>query len=206
VNNLRTEERAAIVGHEALESRARTLRSGRRLGPSITARPSAEEKARFQLFARQIGISESSLALRAIRSLLSRDEWLARQPTLKWEHVAASDRITIRLRPGDGLEVIRRATERGMKPATYISALVRAHVTANPPLPATEVNALKNALVVLANLGTLLAKTGRQGIPSGPQGEVYGEMIRRTRAEIAILERRVIGLAKAALIAWETRS
>ncbi|HUA22742.1 MAG TPA: hypothetical protein VMA54_01355 [Steroidobacteraceae bacterium] len=93
-----------------------------------------------------------------------------------------------------------------MKPATYISALVRAHVTANPPLPATEVNALKNAIVVLANLGTLLAKTGRQGIPSGPQGEVYGEMIRRTRAEIAILERRVIGLAKAALIAWETRS
>jgi hypothetical protein len=207
VNDLRTEERAAVVGHEALESRARAFRNVRQSGPAITARPSAEEKARFQLLARQIGISDSALALRAIRTLLSRDEpWLARQPDLKWEHVAASDRITIRLRPGDGLEVIRRATERGMKPATYISALVRAHITANPPLAAAEVNALKASIVVLANLGTMLAKTGRQGIPSGPQGEVYGEMIRRTRAEIATLERRVIDLAKAALIAWETRS
>ncbi|MGA7538835.1 MAG: relaxase/mobilization nuclease domain-containing protein [Steroidobacteraceae bacterium] len=44
----------------------------------------------------------------------------------------------------------------------------------------------------------MLAKSGREGIPSGPQGEVYGEMIRRTRAEIATLERRVIDLAKAA--------
>jgi hypothetical protein len=152
-------------------------------------------------------MSESALALRAIRTLLSRDEpWLARQPDLKWDHVAASDRITIRLRPGDGLEVIRRATERDMKPATYISALVRAHITANPPLAAGEVNALKTAIVVLANLGTMLAKTSRDGIPSGPQGEVYGEVLRRTRREIAVLERRIVDLTKAALIAWETRS
>ncbi|MGA7538461.1 MAG: hypothetical protein WBW93_06810 [Steroidobacteraceae bacterium] len=93
-----------------------------------------------------------------------------------------------------------------MKPATYISALVRAHVTANPPLPAAEVNALKTSIVVLANLGTMLAKTGRQGIPTGPQGEIYGEAIRRTRGEISVLERRIVDLTKAALIAWETRS
>jgi predicted transcriptional regulator len=176
-------------------------------GPSITVRPSAEEKARFQLLARQMGVSESALALRAIRTLLSRDEpWLARQPDLKWEHVAASDRITIRLRPGDGLEVIRRAAERDMKPATYISALVRAHISANPPLPAAEVNALKTAIVVLAKLGTMLAKTSRDGIPSGPQGELYRQAFRQTRGEIAVLERRIIDLTKAALIAWETRS
>ena len=207
MNDLRTEELAAVLGHEALERRARALRSVRQSGSSITARPSAEEKARFQLLARQIGISESALALRAIRTLLSRDEpWLARQLDLKWEHVAASDRITIRLRPGDGLEVIRRATERGMKPATYISALVRAHIAANPPLPAAEVNALKTAIVVLANLGTMLAKTSRDGIPSGPQGELYRQAIRRTRGEIAALEGRIADLTKAALIAWETRS
>jgi hypothetical protein len=195
------------LGHNAVGSSAPTQRSVRRSGPSVTARPSAEEKARFQLLARHVGMSESALALRAIRTLLSRDEpWLARQPDLKWDHVAASDRITIRLRPGDGLEVIRRATERDMKPATYISALVRAHITANPPLAAGEVNALKTAIVVLANLGTMLAKTSRDGIPSGPQGEVYGEVLRRTRREIAVLERRIVDLTKAALIAWETRS
>lgn len=123
----------------------------RESNPSITARPSPEEKGRFKLIARHAGMSESELALRAIRLLLDRDEaWLARRPELKWDHVAASDRITIRLRPGDGLEVIRRSTERGMKPATYISALVRAHITANPPLAAAEVNALKTSIVVLS--------------------------------------------------------
>lgn len=205
--DLPTRESSERVGPGAPDGRVFQVRIRRESSPSITARPSPEEKAQFKLIARHAGLSEAELALRAIRLLLERDqEWLARQPELKWEHVAASDRITIRLRPGDGLEVIRRATERGMKPATYISALVRAHVTANPPLPAAEVNALKTSIVVLANLGTMLAKTGRQRIPLGPQGEVHGEMLRRTRREIATLERRIIDLTKAALIAWETRS
>lgn len=207
MNDLFPEERVEVVGCQAAERHARPVRNARPFGPSITARPSPEEKARFNSIARHVGLSESELALRAIRLLLDRDEqWLARQPDLKWDHVAASDRITIRLRPGDGLEVIRRATERGIKPATYISALVRAHVTSNPPLPAAEVNALKTGIVVLANLGTMLAKTSRQGIPTGSQGEVYGELIRRTRREIAALERCIVDLTKAALIAWETRS
>lgn len=207
MNDLLPEERPEAVGIRAADRHARPARNGRLFGPSITARPSPEEKARFRLIARHAGLSEGELALRAIRLLLDRDqEWVARQPDLKWDHVAASDRITIRLRPGDGLEVIRRATERGMKPATYISALVRAHLTSNPPLPAAEVNALKTGIVVLANLGTMLAKTSRQGIPTGPQGEVYSELIRRTRREISALERCVVDLTKAALIAWETRS
>lgn len=207
VNDLFPEERAEAVGFQAGERHVRRARSARPCGPSITVRPSVEEKARFGLIARHAGLSEGELALRAIRLLLDRDAgWLARQPELKWEHVAASDRITIRLRPGDGLEVIRRATERGMKPATYISALIRAHITANPPLPAAEVNALKTSIVVLANLGTMLAKTSRHGISSGPRGELYREVLRRTRGEIATLERRIVDLTRAALIAWETRS
>lgn len=205
MSNLQTKERADAGG--AVQAHARAVHGSGPSNRSITARPSPEEKARFTLIARHVGLSESALALRAIRLLLDRDEqWLARQPDLKWEHVAASDRITIRLRPGDGLEVIRRATERGMKPATYISALVRAHIGANPPLPAAELTALKTSIAVLAGIGTILANTSRHGIPSGPQGDVYREAIGRTRAEIAALEQRIVNLAKAALIAWETRS
>ena len=194
------------MGYGALEKHIRTSGNARQSSPSITARPRADEKARFKLLARHVGLSESALALRAVRLLLDRDEqWLAGQPHLKWDHVAASDRITIRLRSGDGLELIRRATERDMKPATYISALVRAHITANPPLPAAEVSALKTSITVLAGLGTLLTNTSRHGIPSGPQGEAYREAIRRTRGEIAVLEERIVDLTKAALIAWEAR-
>lgn len=186
---------------------ARTRLHARCSMPSITVRPSTEEKARFKLLAQQVGLSESALALNAIRALLERDEqWLRRQSPLDSEHVAATDRITIRLRPGDGLGVIRRATERGFRPASYISALVRAHLTANPPLASAEVKALKMSICVLAGLGTLLANTSRQGIASGSQGEIYGEAIRRTRREIVTLEQRIVDLTKAALLAWETHS
>lgn len=207
MNDSRTEERADAGGCGGVEAHAQPAHSARRFHPSITARPSPEEKVRFTLIARHVGLSESALALRAIRLLLDRDQqWLARQSDLKRGHVAASDRITIRLRPGDGLEVIRRATERGMKPATYISALVRAHIATNPPLPAAELSALKNSVAVLAGIGTLLANTSRHGIPSEPQGKIYLEAIGRTRAEVAALEQRIVDLTKAALIAWETRS
>lgn len=200
-------EPAEAVAYGALQRHVEPIRKPRRPNPSITARPSPKEKARFTLIARHVGLSESALALRAIRLLLDRDEqWLARQPDLKWEHVAASDRITLRLRPGDGFEVIRRATERGMKPATYISALVRAHIASNPPLPAAELAALKASIAVLAGIGTVLGNASGRGISSGPQGEVYREAIGRTRAEVAALEQRIVGLTKAALIAWETRS
>jgi len=159
------------------------------------------------MLAQHVGLPESALALNAIRALLERDEqWLRQQAPLNPEHVAATDRITIRLRPGDGLAVIQRATERGFKPATYISALVRAHITANPPLPSAEINALKTSIGVLAGLGAGLANTSRHGIPSGPQGDIYHVAIRRTRGEIAALEQRIVDLTKAALIAWETHS
>jgi len=204
--NVQTEERADADREGAVGAHAQVAHRARPSNPSVTARPSPDEKARFTLIARHVGLSESALALRAIRLLLDRDEqWLARQPNLKWDHVAARDRITVRLRPGDGLEVIRRATERDMRPATYISALVRAHIACNPPLPAAELNALKKSLAVLAGIGSLLANTSQHGIPSGPQREVYREAIRRTRAEVAALEQHIVDLTKAALIAWETR-
>lgn len=174
---------------------------------SITVRLSPDEKARFKALAWHFGLSESTLALRAIRILLDRDEHRPRErPQVDFEHTAASDRLTIRLRPRDGIQVIRRATERGVKPATYVSALVRAHISANPPLPTAEVNALKTSIGVLSAIGTVLANTSRHGIPSGPQGEVYREAIRRTRGEIAALEQRIVDLTRAALIAWETHS
>lgn len=206
MSDLRTHDAAENADEGGLAP-TRTRRHARCFVPSITLRPSAEEKARFKLLAQHVGLSESALALNAIRALLERDDaWFRRQSPLNPQHVAATDRITIRLRPGDGLAVIQRATERGFKPATYISALVRAHIAANPPLPSAEVNALKMSLGVLAGLGTVLANTSRHGIPSGPQGELYREAIRRTRGEIAALEQRIVDLTKAALIAWETQS
>ena len=116
---------------------------------------------RFASLAARAGISESGLAMIAIRSVLNPDAkslWDTEpEPALG----PATDRITIRLRPGDGLSIARRAAQRGMKPSAYIAALVRAHVAANPPWPANELAALKQSVAVLGSLGRLIAQSAK---------------------------------------------
>jgi hypothetical protein len=180
-----------------------TYRSARSVLPSITTRPSAAEKARFAALADRAGMSESALALMAIRSVLDPE---GKAPTAVAEIGSATDRITIRLRPGDGAAIARRAAQRGMKASTYLAALARAHVGANPPLPATELAALKQSIGVLAGLGRLLAQTVRSPALTGPEREDLRQQLSRTRAAVAALERHTHDLARAALISWETRS
>ena len=168
--------------------------------PSITARPSAEEKARFASVAAARGMSEAALALNAIRAAIGTGTASSWEPHATDARVSATDRITIRLRPGDGEWITRRAAQRGMKPSAYLSALVRAHIAQNPPLPANELAALKLSVVVLAGLGRLLARDAKA--PAG----IARDDLQRTRASLAELEQRTHALAKAALISWESRS
>ena len=172
--------------------------------PSITARPSAADKARFALLAERAGMSESALALLAIRRLLE-PEATTTPPAAASARVAATDRITIRLRPRDGVAIARRASERGMKPSGYLAALVRAHLAANPPLASSELTALKQSVVVLAGLGTLLAQTARNPALSGPALEDVRDTMSRTRAAVAALEQRTQEFTRMALISWETQ-
>jgi hypothetical protein len=165
---------------------------------SITARPSPDEKERFSTLARARGLSEAALALSAIRAVIATDSG-SLDPYATSERTPATDRITIRLRPGDGEAIVRRAEQRGMKAATYVAALVRAHVVLNPPLVARELAALKQSVVVLAALGRLLA---RSRLTPG----VTQEDLQRTRAALTDLEQRTHDLARAALISWEARS
>ena len=170
--------------------------------PSVTVRLTAHEKEWFATLARSRGVSESALALSVIRSMgdsgsLDPDATGPRRP--------ATDRITIRLRPGDGQAVERRASERGMKPSAYLAALVRAHLTANPPLAVNELAALKQSIAVLAGLGSILAQTARNPALSGPALEDIRQAISRTRAALAALEQRTHEFTRQALISWESQ-
>lgn len=183
-----------------------TERTGKASLPSITARPSAAEKARFKELAMRAGMSESALALVAIRSLLDSDDKSSSTVSIPVERLAATDRITIRLRPGDGATIAHRAAARGMKVSAYLAALVRAHVRANPPLPAAELAALKDSVAVLAGLGHVFAHVARAPVLSGMDYEAMRREISHVRIVLARLERQTHDLAKAALIAWESRS
>jgi hypothetical protein len=179
----------------------RTTRSSQ---PSITARPSPGEKERFATLAHSRGLSQSALALSAIRAVIQTDSGSTDAATSP--RIAATDRITIRLRPGDGGAIARRAGQRGIRPSAYIAALVRAHVAANPPLAANELAALKTSIVVLAGIGTLLAQTARNPALSGPASEDIRQQMSRMRAAVAALEQTTHDLARTALISWETYS
>ena len=168
--------------------------------PSITARPSHSEKERFATLAARAGISESALALSAIRGVLNLDAKPIGETGATQALGPATDRITIRLRPGDGASVARRAVQRGMKPSAYIAALVRAHVSHNPPWPAHELAALKQTVVMLAGLGRLLAQATKGS------SVIARDDLQRICSAVAALEKRTHDLARAALISWESRS
>jgi hypothetical protein len=173
--------------------------------PSITARPSAAEKARFASLADRAGMSESALALLAIRKLLEPEAKRPQPATAASERVAATDRITIRLRPGDGAAIARRAAERGMKPSAYLSALARAHLRENPPLPARELSTLKQGVAILGSLGHALVRLAGNTALAGPDREALRKNLGYTQSVVAALEVSLQDLAKAALIAWESR-
>jgi len=178
-----------------------TWRGTRSPVSSITVHVAAHEKQWFATLARSRGVSESTLALSAIRSIADSG---CLDPHATGPRTPATDRITIRLRPGDGQSIVRRASERGMKPSAYLAALVRAHLAANPPLAANELVALKHSIAALAGLGTLLAQTARNPALNGPALEDVRLNISRTRAAVAALEQRTQEFTRIALVSWET--
>ncbi|PWT85900.1 MAG: hypothetical protein C5B58_02305 [Acidobacteria bacterium] len=182
-------------------------RTSRTPGRSITARPSQEEKARFCTLAHAAGISESRLALMAIRAFVDAEGGTHGEAECDpaAERVRATDRITIRLRPGDGAVIARRARERGVKTATYLAAMARAHIAADPPLFTPELAALKQSIAILSGLGLLLGQGVRSSALSAPELEEVRQTLSRTRAAVAALEQRTHDFAKAALMAWESR-
>jgi len=188
---------SAFAADAADHMTCRTARS-----PSITIRLSAEEKEWFATLARSRGVSESTLALSTIRSI---EDSGCLDPYATGPRAPATDRITIRLRPGDGQAIARRAADRGMKPSGYLAALVRAHLAANPPLSSGELKALKQSVAVLAALGSLLAQTARNPALSGPALEDVRQTVSRTRAAVAALEQRTQEFTRKALISWETQ-
>jgi hypothetical protein len=172
-------------------------------GPSITARPTPQEKRLFAAVAAQRQMSESTLALIAIRALLESQS--PDLPANTTNSGPALDRITIRLRPGDRLAIRQRAAQRRMKDSAYIAALVRGHVGVNPPLATGELAAFKAAVSDLAAFGRILARTAREAAQAGVLPRDLQQEISRSRALVADVERRLHEFAQAALVTWESR-
>jgi hypothetical protein len=75
-------------------------------------------------------------------------------------------RVYVRLRDDDRLLLEARAAARGMRPATYLSVLTRAHLRELIPLPKEELLALKRSIGELGSIGrniNQIAKAANEG-------------------------------------------
>ena len=121
----------------------------------IAAWATPERKGQFAALAASRGLSESKLLGLLIDSVLERNP-LDQTGDERHGEAGEGDRITLRLRPGDGKWLRLRAQRRGMKYMTYAAALIRAHVRANPPMPAEELARLERSLAEISAIGRRL--------------------------------------------------
>ena len=136
----------------------------------IAAWATPERKGQFAALAASRGLSESKLLGLLIDSVLERTP-IDEDGYERHGEAGKGDRITLRLRPDDGKWLRLRAQRRGMKYTTYATALIRAHVRANPPMPLEELARLERILAEISAIGRRLnqiAGAVREGLGVGP--------------------------------------
>jgi hypothetical protein len=112
--------------------------------------------------------------------------------------------VYVRFRDEDRLLLDARAAALGLRPATYVSVLIRSHLRSLTPLPKEEYLALKRSIALLASIGrniNQIAKVANQGgrIPDSGGAEF------RAMLKICVaLRDNTKALLKANETSWET--
>ena len=114
----------------------------------------------------------------------------------------SSERVSLRLRQGDRRRVNARAEARNMKPASYLVALIRAHVRHEAPLPAAELNALKLAVAQLSAVGRHLNQLGSSDAEAVADVE-FVHHLHETVARVEDVRRYVCDVVRGNLMSWE---
>lgn len=119
-------------------------------------------------------------------------------------HGCCGKPILVSLRSEDRLLVDARAEARGMRPATYISVLIRSHLRMLAPLPKDELLALKRSIGELASIGRNINQIAK-AVNGG--GRAPGSVREEFRAMLKIcgaLRDNTKALLTANLTSWET--
>jgi hypothetical protein len=145
-------------------------------------------------------MSESALLTLLIDSVLERNAVDA-SACDRYENAPACDRISLRLRPGDRALLNACAAARHMKPATYLVALVRAHVRRDAPLPMAELNALKVAVSQMSAVGRHLHQLAHADLAGAGRDVV--RHLQETVAHAEDIRRHVAEVVKTNLMSWE---
>ena len=169
----------------------------------ITAWATPDRKGQFAALAASRGLSESKLLGLLVDSVLERNPVDGAGDERHGE-TRDGDRITLRLRPGDGKWLRLRAHARGMKYTTYAAALIRAHVRVDPPMPLEELARIERSLAEVSAVGRTVSRIARrisegQGVDPGLRPELT--TVLHAMGELRQALREVV---KANRISWES--
>jgi hypothetical protein len=184
----------------------------------IKARLSTELKERAKLLADRQLLSESAwvknLVVREMQSTESAGAAVvevAHSPASETSHrrqKGSSDRrsgrVYVRLRRDDEQLLQARAAARGMRPATYVSALTRAHLRRLAPLPKDELLALRQSIGELAAIGRNLNQIARAANDGSRLPGSAREDFRAMLNVCEALRDSTKTLLKANLASWES--
>lgn len=183
---------------------------------TLKARVPSEIKVQIKAIADRECLSESAwlkrLVLREIRACHDGSGGGVESGRTGGHHSAPEARragirgrpMLVRLRNDDRLLLDARAEARGMRPATYVSVLIRVHLRQLAPLPKDELLAMKRSIGELASIGrniNQIAKVVNEG------GRAPGSVREEFRAMLKICEAlrdNTKALLKSNIASWES--
>jgi hypothetical protein len=181
----------------------------------LKARVSPEIKRQAKAIAERDLLTEAAwlkrLVIREIRAFDSADGGgeLPRENDTHRPRVARGSNgsckpVYIRFRNEDRLLLDARAAARGMRPATYVSVLVRSHLRSLTPLPKEEYLALKRSIADLASIGRNINQIAKAANQGGRIADSAGAEFRAMLKICVALRDNTKALLKANEVSWET--
>jgi hypothetical protein len=176
------------------------------MGPStrssLTAWPDSEQKARFAALAASRGLSQSKLLGLLVDAVLARNPIEAAAEEVQGG-AGRGDKVSVRLRPGDGKLLRVRAQARRMKYTTYAAVLIRAHLRADPPMPIDELAKLERSLAEVGAVAESLGQIAR-AMTQGHAGDpAWGRELSSAVPAVERLWRQMREVVKANVLSWE---
>jgi hypothetical protein len=113
--------------------------------------------------------------------------------------------VFVRFRDEDRLLLDARAAARGMRPATYVSVLTRAHLRSLTPLPKEEYLALKRSIAVLESIGRNINQVAKAANQGGRTPDSAGAEFRAMLKICVALRDNTKSLLKANETSWGRR-
>jgi hypothetical protein len=129
---------------------------------------------------------------------------LAELPTASNDSSFGPRTVYVRFRSEDRLLLEARSEARGMRLATYVSVLTRAHLRGLAPLPKEEFLALRQCVAELAAIGRNINQMARAANETGRTPSSVREEFRAILKICEALRDNVKGLLKANEKSWRT--